>query len=423
MKNTYHELTKHSFVSVREHPNYLDWSKQPTPFKIYQNYLNKTPLDLNKEFDRFIYLLGGINAKKVYPGVEYYLRVIPSAGALYPVEIYFQSRGVKELEDGIYHYDIASNSIVLLYKIEKNEGVEFFFKDKREVKGFIFLYSSIYYRSSWKYKNRAFRYTLLDTGHALGALEVSSYLYNHAYFIRFDFDKKRLNDIFGFKDQEFFLGSANVGVFNKKRVEKFNMRLDFVDGSRFFEKNSLINDAYLKTLNLKNCKKNYRYPKLSFLKEKLYEAVLHRRSIRDFNKESIKKEEFEFILNYMSDFVPNDCDEEIKIYYIVNRVKNMQKGLYLKDKIIKNGDFSEKAKYLCLEQDLAKDSSVTFFLTSSGKNYQPLYQKAGLIGHRCYIASSYIQIGCSGIGAFYDDDVKDFLNIDDMILYALAIGK
>ena len=68
--------------------------------------------------------------------------------------------------------------------------------------------------------------------------------------------------------------------------------------------------------------------------------------------------------------------------------------------LLEKGALSSKAGYLCLEQDLGKDSAVTFFLTSKGKNYQALYQKASIIGHRLYLASNYLGYGCSGIGAY-----------------------
>ncbi len=31
----YHEATKHSYVSIRTNPHFLDWSNRPLPFKIY----------------------------------------------------------------------------------------------------------------------------------------------------------------------------------------------------------------------------------------------------------------------------------------------------------------------------------------------------------------------------------------------------
>ena len=57
--------------------------------------------------------------QKSYPGIEYYLRVNPSAGALYPNEVYFQVRNNKSFEDGIYHLEVSTSSIVLLKSIQK----------------------------------------------------------------------------------------------------------------------------------------------------------------------------------------------------------------------------------------------------------------------------------------------------------------
>ena len=31
----YHDLTKHSYWSIRSSPHYLDWVNRPSPFKIY----------------------------------------------------------------------------------------------------------------------------------------------------------------------------------------------------------------------------------------------------------------------------------------------------------------------------------------------------------------------------------------------------
>ena len=422
MSVTYHEATKHSFWSVRKNPNFLDWSKQPIPFKIYGDY-PLVPLNLDAPLGKCIYYLGGVNAKKVYPGVEYYLRTVPSAGALYPTEIYIQMRGVEGFDDGIYHFDVANAGLRLLYLLQANEGVETALRDKRKVEGCIVLFSSIYYRSSWKYKNRAFRYCLLDAGHAQGALEMSTRVYEHAYTLHYDFDKALLSEKFGFGDREFLLSLAIVGRRKEERVQRLSMELPFVDGTGSFEKNEMIEAAYRETMQLHGCWPMLRHPKFTFVKERLEEAIMQRRSIREFSARPIKKEQLAFILEAMRQPIPSDCDEEVRIWYVINRVEGMERGLYLEDEFIKSGDFRQKAGYLCLEQALGSESAVTFFLTSSGHNYQSLYLKAGHIGHRCYIASEYLGIGCSGIGAYYDDEVREFLDTQDMVLYALAIGK
>ena len=38
------------------------------------------------------------------------------------------------------------------------------------------------------------------------------------------------------------------------------------------------------------------------------------------------------------------------------------------------------------------------------------------------MTSLYLDIGCSGIGAYYDDEVSEFVGNDEMVLYALAIS-
>ena len=101
----------------------------------------------------------------------------------------------------------------------------------------------------------------------------------------------------------------------------------------------------------------------------------------------------------------------------------MESGVYRELQLIKKGDFSDRAKYLCVNQALARDSSVTLFLAVTYRNYQTVMQLAGWLGQRLYLISNYLGIGCSGIGAYYDDETKSFLETDRDILYSLAIGR
>ena len=41
-------------------------------------------------------------------------RAVPSAGALYPAEIYMGVRAVRGLDEGIYHYEVSERSLALL---------------------------------------------------------------------------------------------------------------------------------------------------------------------------------------------------------------------------------------------------------------------------------------------------------------------
>jgi len=421
----YHASTKHSYNSVRTNPNRLSWEDQPSTYKNYPPSYEKFKLDLENEEDNFLYHIAGLTAKKSYPSGEYYLRINPSAGALYPNELYFQVRGVEGKEDGIYHYEVSSSSLTLLQKISESEGIEPYFGYKTKMRGYLFLVSAIYYRSSWKYKNRAFRYCLLDAGHLLGCIEVAALLKPHSVQMNYAIDKEKLNRMFGFEEKEWFLAGASMAVpIHGSDVSPIEFTLPYVEGSRTFEQNALIAQAYQETISLENCKRQLKAPKFIYNTTKLQETLFKRRSQRGFHEGAITKGQFNYIMEMIHQPILSDCDEEVSVYVVVNRVLDMPLGLYKDGEYLAYGDFARKAGYLCLEQySLSQQGAVAFFLTSKAKNYQALYQKAGIIGQRLYVASQYMQIGCSGIGAYYDDEVNEFVGNDEMVLYALAIGK
>jgi len=421
----YHAQTKHSYNSVRMYPNQLSWEDQPSTYKNYPESYTKRKLDRDNEEDDFLYHIAGLAAKKTYPSGEYYLRINPSAGALYPNELYFQARGVEGVEDGIYHYEVSNSSITLLQNIVENEGLEPYLGYKTAMKGYLFLVSAIYYRSAWKYKNRAFRYCLLDAGHLLGSIEASALLKPHAVQVIYTIDREKLNRMFGFEKQEWFLSGLLMAVPSKEQeVKAIEFELPFVDGSRTFEQNKIVEEAYEESMCLEGCKKEISAPKFTYNDTKLKETIFSRRSQRGFNEGAITKGQFNFIMEMIQQPILSDCDEEVSIYVVLNRVLDMPLGLYKNGEYLKYGDFGNHAGYLSLEQySLSSQGAVAFFITSKAKNYQALYQKAGIIGHRLYIASNYLSIGCSGIGAYYDDEVNKFVENDEMVLYALAIGK
>ena len=424
--NSYHDSTKHSYNSIRENASHMDWSNQPSQYKVYADSYPKTTLKSEEPEHKFIYRIGGISDKKTYASGSYFLRTNPSAGALYPNELYFQVRGVLGFEDGIYHFEVKSSTVVLLHPLE-DEGVESYLGLSKPIKGYIFLLSAVYFRSSWKYKDRAFRYCLLDGGHLLGQIEASSYLKDFACRHLYDFDKEALNVHFGFEEKEHFIAASVVGVPRGENEPKpLSMQLPFVDATGSFEKNTMVLEAYHDSLKVQEKKASNRPAKFTFRKDVFEEVIWKRRSIREMTKVGISKDAFMFIMDVIHQSVMSDMDEKVEIFVVVNRVIDMPLGIYHDGQFAQYGDFARKAGYLCLEQyHLGENSAFTVFLASRSKNYQAMYQKAGIIGNRLYLAANYMQIGCSGIGAYYDDEVAEFLGLDDenMILYGVCVGN
>jgi SagB-type dehydrogenase family enzyme len=95
------------------------------------------------------------------------LRTAPSAGGLYPIETYLCINNVSDLEPGIYHYSVAERELELIKpgKFGK-ELAESALGQSMLAKGnVVFIWTAIFERSKWKYKQRAFRYVFLDVGH------------------------------------------------------------------------------------------------------------------------------------------------------------------------------------------------------------------------------------------------------------------
>ncbi len=415
----FHTKTNHSYTNVRKNAFFLDWRTQPKNYKTYPHFHQRFQIEHYEELKN-LNLIGGITFEKEYPDGTYYLRTTPSAGGLYPCEIYLQIRGVKGLLEGIYHYEPHSKSLVLLHELTK-DGVEYYFKDTIKQQGIIFLISSIYFRSSWKYRDRSLRYIFLDSGHQLGSIYAALYVMDRDSAIDFDFDKPSLNKQFGFRDDEMFTTSIQTTTPKEKEVEALKIEFPYVCGCDYLQTNSLIEDTYNESAIYNDDKiKDVEFFK-NVGQEELKSAILNRRSIRAFQKLPITKDEFEFIVQDIFDFANK---HNIEIYYTLHNVKDKEQALYKEEQIVAQGDFSEKSRYLSLEQNLGGDSCVTFYFTSNelGK-YQKVNILSGFLAHLIYLRCELKQIGCSGIGAYYDKEVQEFLKTENNILYLLAIGR
>jgi len=417
----YHAVTKHSYLSVQIDPNYVDASTQPATFKVYPKFYRRWKLNGNNPSHAFIWLTSAISFEQFPRDSPYKLRVNPSAGALYPTEDYVQIRGVAGIVDGIYHLEVENNYLTLIYELI-DDGLESYILPNKSIKGFIFLISCVYYRSSWKYKDRSLRYCLLDSGHHLGAIAASAYLHDQNIQLIFDFDKLSLNADLGFEHQEFITGCVIAGEVQAQKVRRLRLQVPFVCGTDYFYPNQLIEDVYQATSLRPSGQAVLDYPQFNLDQDQFFEAVWHRRSIRRFHKQSISRESYWQILQAVQQPIPTENFEEIEIYSVVHRVEGMSPGLYQGTRLIKAGNFWEKTGYLCINQAIARDGAVTLFFVSNYLSYQTAMQIAGFLGQRVYLFSNYWGVNCSGIGAFYDEETQEFLGTDKDVLYAMAIG-
>ena len=95
------------------------------------------------------------------------LRTAPSAGALYPLEIYLVAANVKDLSAGIYKYNPQSHSIKKILEGDKRTEISnaSLRQESIESSSALVVISAIYERTSVKYGKRTERYVNMEVGH------------------------------------------------------------------------------------------------------------------------------------------------------------------------------------------------------------------------------------------------------------------
>jgi SagB-type dehydrogenase family enzyme len=87
-----------------------------------------------------------------------------------------------------------------------------------------------------------------------------------------------------------------------------------------------------------------------------------------------------------------------------------------------------------LGQDLGRDAAAVVFHTADLKKavaqcgdraYRYLHMDAGHLGQRLNLAAIHLDLGVSGIGGFFDDQVNEVLGIptDEAVLYITTLGR
>jgi SagB-type dehydrogenase family enzyme len=194
----YHQASKHNFKAYAPGPHRLNMLIKPDPFlkyhgtrllnldiwsdeqikaEVFPAYeqafspekLKPSELD-SRSISRLFFDSFAISAWKKAGSTKWPLRVNPSSGNLHPTEIYLLSGPVKGLlkSPSVCHY--ASLPHALELRAEFPPEIWKLLSSGFPEGTFFVGVTSIFWRVSWKYGLRAFRYAQHDIGHAIAAL-------------------------------------------------------------------------------------------------------------------------------------------------------------------------------------------------------------------------------------------------------------
>jgi SagB-type dehydrogenase family enzyme len=206
--------TRYTLENIGGH--YLDWHNRPEAYKLYRDapvielprpfagpppadpadslwqavlrrrsvrQFTDDPLSL-EDLSRLLW--AGAAVTRIAPNQLY--RAAPSAGALYPIETYIAANRVRDLPAGLYHYRVAGvddagnvhpgggHALEQLH----TRGIGGELAQAALAQGLVahsaavFLWTAVFPRSRWKYRERAFRYVYLDAGHVAAQVSLAA---------------------------------------------------------------------------------------------------------------------------------------------------------------------------------------------------------------------------------------------------------
>ena len=214
----YHQRTKYDPDTLAQTAKAPDWNNPPSVFKDYkvgtsyslQSFLSgqsptpssepssaNTPapklesklesnLESNldpdasyywKRLSRLLLCSYGLTAKMLaLAKTPIYFRAVPSAGGLYPAEVYLISKGTPHLPPGLYHYQAQTHSLIHFWDSPVWNELQqaCFWHPALENTQLTLVTTAIFHRSAWRYQARAYRRICLDSGHLLGNIELAS---------------------------------------------------------------------------------------------------------------------------------------------------------------------------------------------------------------------------------------------------------
>ncbi|MEO0396770.1 MAG: SagB/ThcOx family dehydrogenase [Cyanobacteria bacterium P01_A01_bin.137] len=492
----YHQRTKYFPEALPQ--GTLNWAEQPEVYKTYplgsrfdlQGYLGSVEQASDQWWQRlsqFLFHSYGLTAKFTSStGDTVYLRSAPSAGALYPAEVYLISRGTSQLPAGLYNYQVKTHSLVRFWDDHPWQRLQeaCFWHPALEHTHLAVVTSVIFQRSAWRYQARAYRRVCLDTGHLLGNMELAASLCDYRPHLIGGFVDDAVNDLL------YLNGEAEGAIAILALADLLQVEQNLPRGCTALPSDlhpsdevspeddgllgaihqaSKITPQADKSLEQAQTAKPRQLPSSQYGfpfgnnastavtpidwgegLEHLTKAMLHRRSTRRYRGAAISLDPLRQLLDFSYhpehygaqgfDTQPDYFDLSlIQTFIVVLGVNNLDTGCYYYDpaattlRQVRFKHFRRELHHLCLGQHLGRDASVAIIHTANLKlaierhcdrAYRYLHMDAGHLGQRINLAAMRLGLGVSGIAGFFDDQVNDVLGIpeDEAVLYITTVG-
>jgi SagB-type dehydrogenase family enzyme len=479
-----HERTKHTWARILAEPQGRDWSNHPLPFKIYPDL---EPLALPRELPessapatemlaghvlapasaldlaglaRLLFFSAGVT--RFLGGVLF--RAAPSAGALYPTEVYVVCGPLGGLPAGVYHFEPAE---FVLRRLRDGDFRARLAGSAAEpaIAGLplCVVLTGIPWRTTWKYGQRGWRHLFWDAGAIVANLLVVAAAAGWGARVLLGFVDEEVADLVGIGEPEEYLlalvtveapavaepaGSPPLEPISPRTwpLSRSPRRYPLLAAAQ--RAGELANAAAVTTWR----DQAGRLPaqpatpsrsagdagQAGAATDTIEDVILRRGSTRRFARHPMPRGALRWAMATATRPVPGDFVPPpatlLEHFVAVHAVEGLPPGTYRWSqadfRLLRAGAERRRTHALCLGQDLCSDAAATVFhcarlepiLQALGaRGYRAAQLEGGVVAERLQLAAFTLGFGASGV-TFLDDDVSAFFGTRAAPMLAVAVG-
>jgi SagB-type dehydrogenase family enzyme len=377
------------------------------------------------------------------------LRAAPSSGALFSNELYVLARAVDGLAAGVYHYDPDRQRLDALGSLPAVSGAP-----SADDADAVVVATSVFRRTGYKYRDRAYRYVSADTGHLLENLRVAGNAAGMQAQPAARFDEARLARAIGVDgDEEGVL--AVLALRRSGGAERAGLGPAPQSAPHFVAPpaaaasglglTSAVQQATSLQLATVPTAAALPLPQATPAPAPARRVISARRSQRRFGAGPVALAALASILADMAQ--PPQLSDAIRIHLVVNRVDGLAPGVYryrarqalephaLQPVLepVRGGDFAAQAQSAALSQEAIGAAAVVLVLSAErepmlaegARGYRHGFLEAGMIGERWLLGAAARGLSACPVGAFYDDEAAALIGVDprrQWVLHFAALG-
>lgn len=431
-------------------------------------------LDLAK-LSRLLWHTNGCTRMEQHEWGTQVMRAAPSAGGMYPTEVYVALRGLPGLSAGIYDYQVLDHSLALVHAADPMttlHGAAFGHPAVGAADAVVLL-TGEWHRSSWQYRERGYRRALLDTGHVLGNLveiagaegfvavpvasfrdEVVERLLGVDAAVEGPLVLAPLVDAARAPELQSVPQRRSAVTEWHRAMEDVGDRVDPASPERLIAALQLAGRLAQTAEPVPPAETAAGDPRGAVVVDAaspptswtrgatVATTIATRRSTRNFRPQGVARPAlFRALAHAYPHPAPHLLAPELlETYLVAVNVDGVEPGSYAYEasprRLVERtrGDFGEALFHLSLEQDIFTDAAAALIhavdLTRAvarygDRAYRLVNMDAGHVGERLNLALLREGLGVSGCGGYYDDEMNRVLRIPESraVVYITAIGS